>query len=157
MEVDCEIVRPVEHKVVACYIRTMSFGTSVTASYTFTSKSFRGLFKRKPTNKWLIFNAMTNQSLGGGSGRFLFMTHPALTGKSGAQSITAIATTYTNNHYLGMSMAQSGTVSIKNQLNDYLIVDDLSNHEFEIMVGQTVAISGAYDWDTTFNIFEVEY
>lgn len=157
MEVDCEIVRPVEHKVVACYIRTMSFGTSVSAAYVFTSKSFTGLFKRKPSNKWLIFNAMTNQSLGSGSGRFLFMTHPALTGKSAQQAIAATSTTYTNNHYLGMNMATSGTVSIKNQLNDYLIVDDLSNPEFEIMVGQITAISGSWDWDTTFNIFEIEY
>jgi len=159
MEVDCDIERPVNHKVVSSYIRTMNFGTTAAAAYVFKSKSFTGLFKKKPSNKWLIFNAMTNQSLSSGSGRFLFMTHPALTGKSRTIQIPSPPTTETlsNNYYLGMNTAASGTALAQSQMNDYIIVDDLSNPAFEIMVGQSVSISGSWDWDTTLNIFEVEY
>ena len=157
MEVDCsDKPKPITNRIVANYIRCLSYANQTATFPDFTSTSFlNGLVKKNPKNKWFVVCGLAITNGGQGSGRFAQILHPSFTSKCGWYLGTGGA--IYNRYFISMPSASGGTPTNMTNIGNGLLIDDFYSIPLNVIVGQNVSISGVFNFYSVFNIYEIEY
>ena len=158
-EVDCDykILKTIEpkNKIVANYIRCISYVNDTSVSVDFNSSSlFNGLYKKKSNKRFLV----TSFCIVNGTacyGRFPQILNPSLTAKTlRTQTSSGNLNVYNNSYALGVSY--STTLQRQTSVGGGLLIDDFQQNITRLISGQTDAIAGVYNFYAVLNIYEVE-